>query len=298
VYAGRVSGQTGDRVKAALVLGGGGLIGGAWEIGMLRGMSESLDPCGFDIYLGTSAGAIVGSQLASGRLPVWTEPPQGRGAIARTSVDMQMLQEIFTRWSGMTLSTPTEIMPIGRIARGVARDQEAAWVAQIAATIQVTEWPEKPLLISVVDTESGERRALTRKDGVPLARAVAASSTVPGMFPPVEWGGSFYMDGQVHSSTHADLLLPFAPQRVAIIAATNRFNAQGIGGHAERMLDAEIAQLRNHGCKVALKTPGAEDVAQIGGYGLMDGSRMGAAQEVGLAMGRAWGRELERGAFQ
>jgi NTE family protein len=266
---------------------------------MLQGMSETVDPCGFDIYVGTSAGAIVGSQLASGRLPVWNEPSRERGgAAARSPMDMQSLQEIFRRWGGMTLSTPAEILPIGRIARGVARDQEAAWVERIASTIQVTEWPDKPLLISAVDTETGERRALTRQDGVPLVRAVAASATIPGMMPPVELDGSFYMDGQVHSSTHADLLLPFAPRRVAIIAATNRFTAQGIGSHAERMLDAEIGQLRSHGCKVALKTPGAEDVAQIGGRGLMDASRMGAAQEIGLIMGRAWGRELELGVFQ
>jgi NTE family protein len=285
-------------VKSALVLGGGGLIGVAWESGVLRGMSESVDPCAFDIYLGTSAGAIVGSQVASGRLPAWALRPQDRGAMALASVDMQTLQEIFTRWGGIELSTPDEIMPIGRIARGVAREQEAAWIARIAAAIEVTEWPEKPLLISAVDTESGERRALKRQDGVPLVRAVAASATVPGMFPTVEIDGRFYMDGQVHSSTHADLLLPFAPQRVAILAATNRFNAQGIGKHAERMLDFEIAQLRNHGCAVALMTPGAEDVAQIGGYGLMDATRTGAAHEVGLTMGRAWGREFERGAFE
>jgi NTE family protein len=290
--------EKGEPVKSALVLGGGGLIGVAWEIGVLGGMSESIDPCAFDLYLGTSAGAIVGSQVASGRLPVFTERPQSSSAMALATVDMQTLQEIFTRWGGMTLSTPAEIIPIGRIARGVARDQEAAWIARIADSIEVTEWPEKPLLISVVDTESGERRALTQRDGVPLTRAVAASATVPGMFPSVEIAGRFYMDGQVYSSTHADLLLPFAPERVAIIAATNRFNAQGIGKHAERMLDFEVEQLRSRGCKVAVKTPSAEDVAQIGGYGLMDGSRMAAAHAVGLTMGRAWGLELERGAFQ
>jgi NTE family protein len=285
-------------VKSALVLGGGGLIGVAWELGVLRGLSESIDPCGFDIYLGTSAGAIVGSQIASGRLPAWTERPQNSSAMALATIDMQTFQEIFTRWGGMTLSTPAEIIPIGRIARSVARDHEATWIARIGESIEVTEWPEKPLLISAVDTESGERRALTQKDGVPLVRAVAASATVPGMFPPVEIDGRFYMDGQVHSSTHADLLLPFAPERVAIIAPTNRFNAQGIGKHAERMLAVEIEQLRRAGCKVALKTPSAEDVAEIGGYGLMDASRMGQAHAVGLTSGRAWGPEFELGAFQ
>ncbi len=54
--------------KRALVLGGGGAVGVAWESGLLAGLAEAgLDLSGADFILGTSAGSVVGSQLAMGR---------------------------------------------------------------------------------------------------------------------------------------------------------------------------------------------------------------------------------------
>jgi len=51
----------------ALVLGGGGVTGVAWETGVLAGLSESgLDLSNADLLVGTSAGAAVAAQLASG----------------------------------------------------------------------------------------------------------------------------------------------------------------------------------------------------------------------------------------
>ena len=54
----------------ALVLGGGGPVGIAWETGLLAGLAEGgIDLSHADYILGTSAGAFVGAQLAMGRSP-------------------------------------------------------------------------------------------------------------------------------------------------------------------------------------------------------------------------------------
>ena len=54
-------------MRRALVLGGGGITGVAWELGMLCGLREhGVDLAGADLIVGTSAGAIVGTQLATG----------------------------------------------------------------------------------------------------------------------------------------------------------------------------------------------------------------------------------------
>src|SRR5207302_6983111 len=51
----------------ALVLGGGGVAGVAWELGILRGLHDAgVDVRGADIIIGTSAGSVVGAQIASG----------------------------------------------------------------------------------------------------------------------------------------------------------------------------------------------------------------------------------------
>src|SRR5512132_334603 len=53
--------------RTALVLGGGGITGIAWEVGVLAGLAEAgTDLTGADLVVGTSAGSVVGALLISG----------------------------------------------------------------------------------------------------------------------------------------------------------------------------------------------------------------------------------------
>ncbi|WP_406505942.1 hypothetical protein [Streptomyces sp. NBC_01602] len=53
----------------ALVLGAGGVTGSAWETGILYGLAEAgVDLSTAGLIIGSSAGAVVGAQLASGLL--------------------------------------------------------------------------------------------------------------------------------------------------------------------------------------------------------------------------------------
>ena len=52
----------------ALVLGGGGPVGVAWEVGLIAGLEqEGVRLADADLFVGTSAGSIVGAMLALGR---------------------------------------------------------------------------------------------------------------------------------------------------------------------------------------------------------------------------------------
>src|SRR5580692_8898736 len=55
-----------ETTGSAIVLGGGGVTGIAWEIGVLAGLLDAGVDLGADAVLGTSAGAFVGTALAAG----------------------------------------------------------------------------------------------------------------------------------------------------------------------------------------------------------------------------------------
>jgi NTE family protein len=291
-------------MRQALVLGGGGIIGVAWESGLLAGLAEAgIDATSFEIVVGTSAGAIMGARLLGGLALVAgaekSAPASGRasdaaaesGGIDLGKLDLGAMGRIFPLWAAMERATPAKAAEIGALARDLYREREDGWVRTIGAAVGSDAWPERPLLVSAVDTESGERRFFDRASGLPLGRVVASSSAVPGLSPSVTIEGRRYMDGQVWSSTHADVLLGRGFDRVVVAMPTNAFTAQAIGAHADRALDAERAALRAESVEVALRTPTAEDAARIG-TNLMDPTKAPVAHEIGLATGRAWSREL------
>lgn len=284
--------------KRALVLGGGGIVGVAWESGLAAGLFEcGVDLREVDVVVGTSAGAIVGAQLAAGFLPhlprerTVPPPPADQPAVDRASLDLTLLGSVFRIWGAMERSNLEQIAAIGKLTASMPRDAQKHWAAHVSYGVGIERWPERPLLVNVVDTATGVRRTIDRHCGLDLHPVVAASSAVPGMFPPVELERTLYMDGQVHSSTNADVLLPFAPEQVWIAMPTNKVTGQGIGPHAENMLELEVAALRAAGSKVSVRMPQPEDAARLG-KNLMDGKRANDAFAVGVEAGRAWAVEL------
>src|SRR3954464_5516984 len=59
-------------MKVGLVLGAGGVMGGAWLTGGLHALPTETgwDPASADVVVGTSAGSMMGALLASG-VPPW-----------------------------------------------------------------------------------------------------------------------------------------------------------------------------------------------------------------------------------
>jgi len=285
-------------MKSALVLGGGGVIGVAWESGILAGLRDGgITWEGLDVIVGTSAGAIVGSQLAAERVasvPLAEATEDGGDTVQLIDparLDRAALAEIFALWTQMEGPTPEIAARIGKRARGLNRDAEQWWIDSAAEATGLADWPKRRLLVCVVDAESGARRIFDRESGVDVVRAIAASSAVPGLFPCVEIDGVPYMDGQVHSSTNADVLLSDPPEQVFIAMPTTKWNAQGLGVHAERAVAHEIRALEAAGCRVSLRSPDAADAAKMGAN-LMDPRGAPAAYACGRATGLAWADEF------
>lgn len=265
----------------ALVLGGGGITGIAWELGMLSGLREQgVDLTGADLIVGTSAGAVVGAQLATGvdpgeRYTAQLAPPDGEVAAALGAAAMLRLGLAALAGS----RDPQRVRArIGRFALRASTVPEQERIAVIGRRLPVQEWPERALRITAVDAHTGESVVLDRRSGVPLVEAVAASCAVPGIWPPVTTGGRRLIDGGVRSPANADLAA--GCDRVVVLAPIVR----ALGPMVR--IEEQVAALRAQGAQVAVVSPDAAAVAAIG-RNVLDPARRAAAARAGRAQAGA-----------
>ena len=270
----------------ALVLGGGGVAGVAWELGILIGLHDTgVDVRGADVIIGTSAGSVVGAQIASGTdlesLFASQLTPVEQSKERMVAFDPAQMMETFRQAIAGTGSDLKAMRArIGAYALAAPTISEAERRVIIEARLPVHTWPQQRLLIVAVDTRTGEESILDRVSGVSLVDAVAASCAVPGIWPPVTIAGHRYMDGGIRSATNADLARGY--DRVLILnplgANANYFGA----GTAE-----EAAALEREESQVLVIAPDAASATAIGLNPLDPATRQPSA----LA-GRTQGREL------
>ncbi|MFJ8623408.1 patatin-like phospholipase family protein [Kitasatospora sp. NPDC093550] len=191
----------------ALVLGPGGRLGTAWTAGLVHGLREAgVDLGAADLTVGTSAGAIVAALLTTGQdLGRLVDPARRPPAPARRP-DPAVQGEVFAVL-GRGLDPAEARRLVGRIALATADDgAERDLLARREAHLGDPAWPARRLLLTAVDAASGEALVLAAGDGVPLLRAVAASSAFPGVEAPVTLpGGRHAVDGALRAGTNADL---------------------------------------------------------------------------------------------
>ncbi|MDH2428378.1 patatin-like phospholipase family protein [Sphaerisporangium sp. TRM90804] len=264
----------------ALVLGSGGVVGIAWQTGVLAGLAEQgVDLGEADLLIGTSAGAVVGAQLAAGVDPErlyagQLVPPDGEPA-PRTP--MSGLVRLV--WNISRSKTTAEFgARMGRIALSAATVPEAERRAEIARWLgDVRQWPARPLVITAVDAETGERVTFDAASGAGLVDCVAASAAGPGIRPPATIGGRRYIDGGMSSPGNVDLAAGY--DRVVVLAPVTR------GGGVMKGVAEQIAELSPRS-RTALIEPGPEAWKQVVGRslgGMMNPAHRPAAARAGHA---------------
>ncbi|HEY2650384.1 MAG TPA: patatin-like phospholipase family protein [Solirubrobacteraceae bacterium] len=196
-------------MKVGLILGGGGEVGIAWEIGVLAALERE---AGFtattsEVIAGTSAGAIVGAYAAQGRslldlaelerngsgVPVgagFGAEPGGGEAGNRTIPDAIIsalmstegtLEARGARLGKLALEAPVSL-------------DEVSFVAGFRTMLGADEWPEVDFRPTTVQAESGQTILWDEASGIGLGAAVASSCAVPGVFPPVQFDGHHFID--------------------------------------------------------------------------------------------------------
>jgi NTE family protein len=260
--------------RRALVLGGGGITGIAWEIGVLAGLAEAgVDLTGADLVVGTSAGSVVGAQLTSGAdlealFARQLEPPTGEQAA-------RMTRSALLRYGLAALRSRRDDVGFRRRIGALALAAERAGLTPteqerldvIGSRLVSREWPDRDLRITAVDAQSGEFRVLDRTSGVPLLQAVAASCAVPGVYPPVTIDGRRYVDGGMRSAANADLAE--GHDRVVVLAPIPR----GMGPLAS--VDAQVTGMV---ARVAVVSPDDASRRAIGRNVLDPAARAGSAR--------------------
>jgi NTE family protein len=231
----------------ALVLGGGGAVGVGWQIGLIVGLHEAgVDLEGAEAIVGTSAGALVGALLASGRDV--TDALISLASLGQ-SIDPESLaagDEAFLRalrQANLDTDPRRALLAIGRSAKEASTLAEDSYIG-LFGTLDGTAWPAG-FQCTAIDTDTGELVVWGPGSDVPLLHAVASSCAVPVLFPSVTIKGHRYMDGGLVSHLNAAAA---PPTDALVVLSCHPLGSKGAGGGgalaASVTPDAELAPLR------------------------------------------------------
>jgi NTE family protein len=281
----------------ALVLGGGGPVGIAWELGLAAGLEEGgVRIVQANRIIGTSAGSFAGAALGSGRPAealVRAQVAQAERAAAAPSSDAKPSQAPdlgplmrFMARRPADREMPTELCAeIGAFALAAKTMSEEAFIASFGSVTGAGEtWPQG-FACTAVDAVDGRFRLWEESSGVELGRAIASSCSVPGIFPPITIGGRRYIDGGMRSATNIDLAKGY--ERVLAVAVLSNLAIEFMRAGIQREIDI----LKAGGAKVELIVPNANCLAAFGNN-LMDASRRGDVALAGVAQGRAEAKRI------
>ncbi|MGE5288312.1 MAG: patatin-like phospholipase family protein [Micromonosporaceae bacterium] len=295
--------------NVALVLGGGGAAGQAWQIGVIAGLAEAgLDMTeAADLVVGTSSGATAAAYVRSGIPPaellasVLSEPvqPVGQNRERPPSLPMATVFERM-RAIGAAATSAADLQramgAFGLECDAILGPETGQRRAMVAARLPRPEWPDKPMIVVAVNAHTGELAAFDRDSGVDLVDAVTASTALPGLVPTHSINGTRHINGGVRSGENADLasgyanvvvLSPFGgrsqtpPERGADPAG----QFEGLRRFPGADLASQVEGLRKQGSRVEVITPDADSRAAMGTNQMDPATRMPAAR-AGFAQGK------------
>jgi len=269
------------------VLGGGGPVGRAWEIGLVRGLAgQGIDLGTADLIIGTSAGAVVGAQVALKQ--EIDAPPKIDAAIASApppipSDSMAALGAAMIRAAQSPQPEPIRA-EIGKMALHAQTISEEASVSRsMFAPFVGKAWPNH-FRATAVNARTGQLQIWDGSSGAPLQRAIAASTAVPGIWPPITINGERYIDGGVRSLLNADLGI--GSDIVIVVSCFSLSARDGAGTPFFTAMNAaplaELDAVRGSGAILAVIEPDAEFLALTKhGAAMMDSSLVLEAYRLG-----------------
>jgi predicted acylesterase/phospholipase RssA len=243
------TGRASRRSKTALVLGGGGLTGGVYEMGALRALdllSVNRTVNEFDVYVGTSAGAFVAAAVANGVTPeemmrVIVQQVPTPFPDARVS---SLLKPNYREFIGRGLLFPLRLAQVLRtLARDVGQISAVDIVLGLAEALptglysgdgieryvrRILSDPDRTddfrmlaaeLYLVGTDLDTCERVVFGGEewDDIPISKAVAASSALPMIYKPVKVRDREIVDGGLVSTTNLDIAVEAGAKLIVVV---------------------------------------------------------------------------------
>lgn len=291
-------------MRVGLVLGAGGVLGGAWLTGALSALAQETewDPGSSEYIVGTSAGSMIGALVAAG-VPPWfmvahsggevfdgltgadgrpaADADRAAGASFRLHRGLPLLAPGSLRMAFTALSNPLRHTPLQMVAGWVPSGfMSTDSLKEVVSRAVPGSWVEHPNYWAVACDYTSGRRTPFGRVGAPraeIADAVAASCAIPGFFRPVKIGRRRYVDGGVCSVSNMDLV---AGRGLDLVICLNPLTSKaegssGVGAALDLIpaitrrasrgrLEREERKVRRFRTEVVIIEPTAEDHAAIG----------------------------------
>jgi len=230
--------ENNNKPSLGIALGGGGPLGGIYEIGALRALDEALEGLDFndlDVYVGVNSGSFVAANLANQMTPaqmcrifVRNEAdvhPFHPGVFYKPAFSEYMqrckaVPRILLKAWGNFLTQPNDqsiLESLTALAQAIPSgifDNEGfnQYVARSYSSIGRTNdfnLLRKKLIVIATDLGSGKtvRFGAEGEKHIPISKAIQSSMAAPGIYKPVEVDGRHYVDGTLNKGMHTSVAL-------------------------------------------------------------------------------------------
>jgi predicted acylesterase/phospholipase RssA len=238
IHQARTPNTSGKPSKTGLAIAGGGPVGAIYELGALRALDESIDGLqlhDLDVYVGVSAGAFIAASLANristaelcrifmgadyARLRFEPErflrPAYSEYFRRATRVPAILTNNLLNMIRHPQRSSISQLIgELGKaVPSGIFDNETIHNFLEQAFTVtghsNRFEDLDAELYIVAVDLDTGAavRFGSEGHRDITIARAVQASAALPGLYPPVEIGGRYFVDGALRRTLHASVAL-------------------------------------------------------------------------------------------